>query len=159
MIRGFREESLMNRDQFWLRDIQFLKIAPHLPTDTRGKPRVDDLRVISGIVHVLKSGGRWIDAPEPSWVCRRRFCLNHAAMAVESVRSAALAARARFLGRKLPSSSSTRTYRRKIIGFAVPDGRILYQASLMQTHEGDSRIGKNLTRLGERMDVRYGGSD
>ena len=53
----------MNRDQFWLTDTQFLKIAPHLPTDTRGKPRVDDLRVISGIVHVLKSGGRWIDAP------------------------------------------------------------------------------------------------
>jgi transposase len=23
-----------------------------------------DIRVISGIVHVLKSGGRWIDAPE-----------------------------------------------------------------------------------------------
>ncbi len=63
MIHGFREESLMNRDQFWLTDTQFLKIVPHLPTDTRGKPRVDDLRVISGIVHVLKSGGRWIDAP------------------------------------------------------------------------------------------------
>jgi transposase len=53
----------MNRDQFWLTDTQFAKIAPHLPTDTRGKPRVDDRRVISGIVHVLKSGGRWIDAP------------------------------------------------------------------------------------------------
>jgi transposase len=24
---------------------------------------VDDRRVISGIVHVLKSGGRWVDAP------------------------------------------------------------------------------------------------
>jgi transposase len=31
---------------------------------TRGKPRVDDRRVISGIVHVLKSGGRWVDAPD-----------------------------------------------------------------------------------------------
>ena len=31
---------------------------------TRGKPRVDDRRVISGIFHVLKSGGRWVDAPE-----------------------------------------------------------------------------------------------
>ncbi|MCW2285678.1 transposase, partial [Rhodoblastus acidophilus] len=48
----------MNRDQFWLTDEQFSKIQPHLPTDTRGKERVDDLRVISGIVHVLKSGGR-----------------------------------------------------------------------------------------------------
>src|SRR5208337_1705549 len=51
----------MNRDQFWLTDEQFSKIDPHLPTDTRGKPRTDDLRVISGIVHVLKSGGRWVD--------------------------------------------------------------------------------------------------
>ena len=50
-------------DLFWLNDAQFSKILPHLPTDTRGKARVDDRRVISGIVHVLKSGGRWIDAP------------------------------------------------------------------------------------------------
>jgi transposase len=53
----------MNRDGFWLTDEQFAKIEPHLPTDTRGKPRVDDRRVISGIIHVLKSGGRWVDAP------------------------------------------------------------------------------------------------
>ena len=53
----------MDRDHFWLTDAQFARIAPHLPTDTRGKPRVDDRRVISGIVQVLKSGGRWVDAP------------------------------------------------------------------------------------------------
>ena len=53
----------MNRDCFWLTEDQFSRLAPLLPTDTRGKPRVDDRRVISGIVHVLKSGGRWIDAP------------------------------------------------------------------------------------------------
>jgi len=53
----------MNRDYFWLSEEQFSKIEPFLPTDTRGKPRVDDRRVISGIVHVLKSGGRWVDAP------------------------------------------------------------------------------------------------
>ncbi len=50
-------------DVFWLSERQFSRLAPLLPTDTRGKPRVDDLRVISGIVHVLKSGGRWVDAP------------------------------------------------------------------------------------------------
>lgn len=49
--------------EFWLTDEQFAKIVPHLPTDTRGKERVDDRRVISGIIHVLKSGGRWTDAP------------------------------------------------------------------------------------------------
>ncbi len=49
---------------FWLSDEHFLKLQPLLPTDTRGKAHVDDRRVISGIIHVLKSGGRWIDAPE-----------------------------------------------------------------------------------------------
>ena len=53
----------MNQDYFWLDAAQFARLSPHLPTDTRGKPRVDDRRVISGIVHVLKSGGRWVDAP------------------------------------------------------------------------------------------------
>lgn len=53
----------MNRELFWLSDEQFARISPHLPQNTRGKPRVDDRRVISGIVHVLKSGGRWVDAP------------------------------------------------------------------------------------------------
>jgi transposase len=53
----------MDRDYFWLSERQFARLEPHLPTDTRGKPRVDDRRVISGIVHVLKSGGRWADAP------------------------------------------------------------------------------------------------
>src|ERR1700761_5057610 len=53
----------MNRDQFWLTDAQFSQIEPHLPTGTRGRVRVDDRRVISGIVQVLKSGGRWVDAP------------------------------------------------------------------------------------------------
>ena len=54
----------MNRDYFWLTDGQFTRIEPHLPIDTRGKPHVDDRRVISGIVHVLKSGGRCVDAPD-----------------------------------------------------------------------------------------------
>jgi len=54
----------MIRDHFWLNDEQFARLGPLLPTDTRGKPRVDDRRVISGIVHVLKSGCRWADAPE-----------------------------------------------------------------------------------------------
>ena len=53
----------MNRDHFRPTAEQFWKLEPHLPTDTRGKARVDDRRVISGIINVLKSGGRWIDAP------------------------------------------------------------------------------------------------
>jgi transposase len=53
----------MDCDYFWLEEGQFARLEAHLPSDTRGKPRVDDRRVISGIVHVLKSGGRWVDAP------------------------------------------------------------------------------------------------
>ncbi len=53
----------MIRDYFWLTEAQFARLEPLLPTDTRGKPRADDRRVISGIIHVLKSGGRWVDAP------------------------------------------------------------------------------------------------
>jgi transposase len=53
----------MDHHLFWLTEEQFARLEPHLPTDTRGKERVDDRRVISGIVHVLKSGCRWVDAP------------------------------------------------------------------------------------------------
>jgi len=53
----------MNCHCFWLTADQFARLEALLPTDTRGRPRVDDRRVISGIVHVLKSGGRWADAP------------------------------------------------------------------------------------------------
>jgi len=49
---------------FWLNEAQFARLAPLLPSDTRGVARVDDRRVISGIIHVLQSGGRWRDAPE-----------------------------------------------------------------------------------------------
>ena len=50
-------------DEFWLSDTQWARLAPLLPSKPRGVPRVDDRRVISGIVRVLKSGGRWVDAP------------------------------------------------------------------------------------------------
>jgi transposase len=52
----------MNGSNFWLTSDQFGRLVPLLPNDTRGKQRVDDRRVISGIIHVLKSGGRWADA-------------------------------------------------------------------------------------------------
>jgi transposase len=53
----------MRSNLFWLSDQQWEKIERHLPTDVRGKKRADDRRVISGIVHVLKSGCRWCDCP------------------------------------------------------------------------------------------------
>ena len=53
----------MRKNLFWLSDEQWERIEPHLPTDVRGVERADDRRVISGIVHVLKSGCRWCDCP------------------------------------------------------------------------------------------------
>lgn len=53
----------MSRAHLWLTEMQFERLMPLLPTDARGK-RVCDRRVINGIVHFLRSGGRWVDAPE-----------------------------------------------------------------------------------------------
>ena len=46
-------------DFFWFSDAQWARIGSLLPTDTRGMARVDDRRVLSGIVHALRNGGRW----------------------------------------------------------------------------------------------------
>lgn len=48
---------------FWLSDAAWAAIEPHLPENQPGARRVDDRRVISGIVHMLKCGGRWQDCP------------------------------------------------------------------------------------------------
>jgi transposase len=49
---------------FWLSDGAWAAIEPHLPRGKPGKPRVDDRRVISGILHVLRTGCRWRDCPQ-----------------------------------------------------------------------------------------------
>lgn len=59
--------------EFWLSEEQFERLRPLLPSDTRGVARVDDRRVISGIVHVLISGSRWSDAPE-CYGLRKTLC-------------------------------------------------------------------------------------
>ncbi len=48
---------------FWLSDEAWAAIEPHLPKNQPGARRVDDRRVISGTLHVLKSGCRWRDCP------------------------------------------------------------------------------------------------
>ena len=48
---------------FWLAEEAWTAIEPHLPRGRPGKPRVDDRRVISGILHVLKTGCCWRDVP------------------------------------------------------------------------------------------------
>ena len=53
----------MSDHNFWLSGAQFARIQPLLPNKVRGVPRVDDRRVISGIIHVLRCGLMWRDAP------------------------------------------------------------------------------------------------
>ncbi|GGC30646.1 IS5 family transposase [Novosphingobium marinum] len=49
-------------DLFLLSPLQMSKIEPFFPR-SHGVPRVDDRRVVSGIVYVLKHGLQWRDAP------------------------------------------------------------------------------------------------
>jgi transposase len=54
----------MAKQVYWLSDSEWRRIEPLLPRGRRGAHRVDDRRVISGIVHMLHSGARWRDCPE-----------------------------------------------------------------------------------------------
>ena len=49
-------------DLYWLTDEQMARLQPYFPK-SHGKPRVDDRRVLSGIVFVNRNGLRWRDAP------------------------------------------------------------------------------------------------
>ena len=49
--------------EFWLSDRAWASIEPLLPKNQPGARRVDDRRVISGIIHVLRIGCRWQDCP------------------------------------------------------------------------------------------------
>src|SRR4051794_29463849 len=53
----------MSKRLTWLSDAEWARIEPLLPRGRRGAHRVDDRRVISGIVHMLRSGARWRDCP------------------------------------------------------------------------------------------------
>ncbi len=47
---------------FWLTEAQMARLEPFFPK-SHGKPRVDDRRVLSGIIFINSNGLRWRDAP------------------------------------------------------------------------------------------------
>lgn len=49
-------------DLYWLTDDQMERLRPHFPK-SHGEPRMDDRRVLSGIIFVNRNGLRWRDAP------------------------------------------------------------------------------------------------
>ena len=59
-----------------LTDFEWRVIEPLLPNKPRGVARVDDRRVLNGILWVLRSGAPWRDLPEhygPYTTCYNRF--------------------------------------------------------------------------------------
>ena len=50
-------------DLLLLSDAQMRRIEPYFPL-SHGVPRVDDRRVLSGILFVIRNGLRWRDAPK-----------------------------------------------------------------------------------------------
>ncbi len=50
-------------DLIWLSPAQIERIEPYFPL-SHGVPRVDDRRVLSGIIFVIRNGLRWRDAPK-----------------------------------------------------------------------------------------------
>jgi len=50
-------------DLFMLSEKQFNRIKPYFPL-SHGVARVDDWRVISGIIYVIRNGLQWKDAPK-----------------------------------------------------------------------------------------------
>ena len=48
---------------FLLSKAQIARISPHFPL-SHGVPRVDDRRVVSGIIYVIRNGLQWKDVPK-----------------------------------------------------------------------------------------------
>ena len=52
----------MVSDLFWLTDEQMARLQPFF-AKSHGRPRVDDSRVLSGIIFINRNGLQWRDAP------------------------------------------------------------------------------------------------
>src|SRR5215468_4545006 len=63
----------MRANLFWFNDEQWTKIQRFLPTKQPGPPRKDDRRILSGIMHVVKTGCRWEDCP-PEYGPHKTIC-------------------------------------------------------------------------------------
>ena len=52
----------MMSNLYWLSEKEMERLMPYFPK-SRGRPRVDDRRVLSGIIFINRNGLRWCDAP------------------------------------------------------------------------------------------------
>ena len=66
----------MSRRRYELTDHEWAIIEPLLPNKPRGVPRVDDRRVLNGILWRFRTGSPWAEIPErygPYTTCYNRF--------------------------------------------------------------------------------------
>jgi len=66
----------MTRRRYELTDQEWAVIEPSLPNKPRGVPRVNDRRVLNGILWRFRTGSPWAEIPErygPSTTCYNRF--------------------------------------------------------------------------------------
>ncbi|GAB0120363.1 transposase [Acidisoma sp. 7E03] len=144
----------MDDGYFWLTKEQFARLKPHLPRDTRGKPRVDDRRVIRGIVHVLISGCRWKDAPTvygPRKTLYNRF-QRWAAKGVWTSLFYALATAGGPPAEVLIDSSAVKAHRCASGGkrMARPVGKWFWSSGLICLHKRIRPSGKPLAKMESR---------
>jgi putative transposase len=59
---GGAKEVLLVSELWLLSEAQVRRIEPYFPL-SHGIPRVDDRRIMSGIIFVIRNGLRWRDAP------------------------------------------------------------------------------------------------
>jgi transposase len=62
--------------RYELSDFEWAAIEPHLPNKVRGVRRVDDRKVLNGILWRFRTGSPWADVPErygPHTTCYNRF--------------------------------------------------------------------------------------
>ena len=62
MIQGSQIFGGMMSNLYWLSEEQMGRLSPYFPKSW-GRPRVDDRRVLSGIIFTNRNGLRWCDAP------------------------------------------------------------------------------------------------
>ena len=97
---------------FMLSAAQMRRLSPHFPL-SHGIPRVDDRRVLSGIIYVIRHGLQWRDAPTtygPHKTLYNRF-IRWSRMGVFDRIFAALAAAGGPPGRLLIDSTHLKAHR------------------------------------------------
>ena len=62
MIQAPELTGVLMSNLFWLTDVQMERLRPFFPK-SHGRPRVDDRRILSGIIFINRNGLRWRDAP------------------------------------------------------------------------------------------------